>query len=105
MLPGLVAGHYTMDETHIDLRPLARFARADLIHGRVERIDREKQRVEIAGGRPAVQYDFLSINVGICPSVASVSGADEYATPVKPIDRFAERWERILERFHKAKGS
>lgn len=105
MLPGLVAGHYSMDETHIDLRPLARFARADLIHERVERIDHEKQRIEIAGGRPALQYDFLSINVGICPNVANVSGAGEYATPVKPIDRFAERWEKILQRFQKTKGN
>ena len=30
MLPGMIAGHYTADEAHIDTGPLARFANARL---------------------------------------------------------------------------
>ena len=39
MLPGLLAGHYTHAETHVDLRPLARFAGARLIHASASAID------------------------------------------------------------------
>jgi len=35
MLPGLVAGHYTHDESHIDLEPLARYARAEFVRDRM----------------------------------------------------------------------
>ena len=39
MLPGLIAGHYTYDEAHIDLRPLANFAGARLFHAGATALD------------------------------------------------------------------
>lgn len=32
MLPGMIAGYYTREEAHIDLRRLARFANVRMIH-------------------------------------------------------------------------
>ena len=43
MLPGYIAGHYSYDETHIDLRPLAIFAGARLFHSTAESIDFESR--------------------------------------------------------------
>ena len=43
MLPGYIAGHYTYDESHIDLRPLARFAGARLIHASATFLEARKQ--------------------------------------------------------------
>ena len=40
MLPGLIAGHYTFDDVHIDLRRLAAFAGARFIKDDVIGIDR-----------------------------------------------------------------
>ena len=39
MLPGLIAGHYQFHEAHIDLEPLARFAKAEFTHDTVEGLD------------------------------------------------------------------
>jgi len=53
--------------------------------------------------RPPFTYDILSINIGSTPN-ASVAGAAEHATPVKPIDRFLGRWEEIRRRLAAENG-
>jgi selenide,water dikinase len=40
----------------------------------------------------------LSINIGSTPSLSGVAGADDFATPVKPITRFNQRWLALLEK-------
>jgi selenide,water dikinase len=96
MLPGVVAGHYTSDDIHIDLVPLCRFAGAQFIQARVEDIDPYAKRLEITG-RPGLEYDALSLDIGITPNL-TVSGADEYTIPVKPIGQFLDRWDTFLQR-------
>jgi len=97
MLPGFVAGHYEFDEAHVDLRPLSRFANARLFHDEAIGIDPSSRRV-LCRNRPAVAYDLLSINIGSRPDTTSVPGAAEFTTPVKPINNFVARWERMLDR-------
>lgn len=104
MLPGLIAGHYDFDQTHIDLAPLARFAGARLYHGEVHAIDLENRQVQVPG-RPPVPYDLLSINIGSRPSAVGVPGVLEHAMPVKPIDRWLQQWETLQQRVLAAKGS
>lgn len=103
MLPGYVAGHYTFDEAHIDLRPLCQFASARLYHDEAIRIDTVNKQV-ICANRPPVSYDLLSVNIGSRPEINSVPGAFEFTTPVKPINRFVDRWHRLLERVLEHQG-
>ena len=49
MLPGFIAGHYTREDCHIDLRPLARFAGARLIHDEAMGLDLAQRRVACRG--------------------------------------------------------
>lgn len=86
MVPGLIAQHYTSAECHIDLRPLAVFAGARLIHAPATGLDLSNNVVHVAG-RPPVRFDLLSLDTGSTPSSAGIAGA-ENALPVKPIDRF-----------------
>src|SRR5215470_14698362 len=97
MLPGFIAGHYTYDECHIDLAPLAAFAGARLYHDEAVGLDLAGKRV-LCANRPAVAYDLLSLDIGSRPKQHDVAGSAEHATPVKPIDDFAARWQRIVDR-------
>jgi selenide, water dikinase len=97
MLPGYIAGHYTCDDVHIDVRRLAEFAGARYYRDEVIGIDRAAREV-ICRTRPPVAYDALSINIGSTPRLGHVPGADTHAVPVKPIRQFNERWLALLAR-------
>jgi selenide,water dikinase len=97
MLPGYVAGHYRFDDCHIDLVRLARFAGARLIHDEAVGLDTVRREV-LCRGHPPIRYDIASLDIGITPRHYPVPGAAEHTVPVKPIDRFAERWEALLDR-------
>ena len=103
MLPGLVAGHYDFDETHIDLGPLARFAGARLYHAEVEGVDLDNRLVH-APGRPPIAFDLLSINTGSRPNRVDIPGVDEFALAAKPIDVFLGRWQRLVQRVREHDG-
>lgn len=103
MLPGYVAGLYDYDQCHIDLGPLARFAGARLYHNEVEGLDLENQLV-LAGDRPPVHYDLLSINTGSRPATIDVPGALEHALVAKPINIFLQRWEKLVQKVKDSSG-
>ena len=103
MLPGHVAGHYGLDECHIDLRPLANLARARIYHCAATGIDLDA-RLVFSEGRPPIPYDTVSIDIGSAPRTVDVPGAAEHAVPVKPIGRFVRRWDALAERLSRRAG-
>ena len=104
MLPGFIAGHYGFDEVHIDAGPLARFAHARLYEDEVTGLDLDARQV-LCRNRPPVAFDLLSIDIGSTPNTGHVPGAAEGALPVKPIDRFIARWERLVSRIEAEGGA
>lgn len=103
MLPGYVAGHYDYDQAHVDLRPLTQFASARLFHDTATGIDTKNKQV-ICENRPPVSYDVLSINIGSRPEITTVPGAAKFTTPVKPINRFVDRWHQLIQRVLEQQG-
>jgi selenide,water dikinase len=95
MLPGYVAGLYSFDECHIDLRPLCQFAQVQMVQSRAVGLDLEKNQVFLAD-RPPLQFDWLSIDIGSTPAANQVPGAAEYTIPVKPISQFLKTWDQLV---------
>lgn len=93
-LPGHISGIYEHDEIHIDLRPLAQFAGARLIQSEITRIDFE-QKIIHCEGRPTIEFDLISLNIGSKPNAIKIPGATEFAIGIKPIDRFLVEWQKI----------
>ncbi|WP_088890770.1 selenide, water dikinase SelD [Leptolyngbya ohadii] len=104
MLPGYIAGAYTFDECHIDLRPLCEFAQGQMIVDRAIGLDLKENRVLFAD-RPPIAFDVVSIDIGSTPAAVTIPGAAEYAIPVKPISQFLQRWDRVVDRITKQSDS
>ena len=95
MLPGHVAGFYSYEETHIDLRSLAKFAGADLIIDRAIGLNTEENRVICQ--RHQLEFDYLSLDIGSTPQTITVPGAKEYAIPAKPVPVFLKAWDELKQ--------
>ncbi len=96
MLPGHIGGFYSHDECHIDLRPLANSAQAQLYIDRVIGLDLANNRV-LCANRPPVTFDVLSIDIGSTPATISVPGAQKYAIPAKPVSQLLKYWDKLTE--------
>ena len=100
MLPGLLAGEYSPQESHIDLRRLCRGAGVQLVLDEVRGLDREQQRV-LLSQHGTLDYDLLSINTGPV-SDRSVPGVAEHAVPLKPLACFLPHWQQCLRQLQLA---
>ncbi|MBU2864572.1 selenide, water dikinase SelD [Reinekea forsetii] len=96
MLPGYIAGHYSLDDIHIDLNLLCQRANVRLIHGRVCGLDLNKKEIKIIG-QANIRYDKVSINTGSTPNLG-VPGAAEFALGVKPVSQLTQTWQTLLDK-------
>jgi selenide,water dikinase len=85
MLPGLIAGHYALDEVEVDVAELCRRSFAEFVEARVAALDVARRVLRLTDGRE-LEYDLLGINAGSLCDV-SLPGAAR-ALPIKPFESF-----------------
>ena len=95
MLPGHIAGIYSLEEAHIDLEWLAAETGTEFRRTSAVGIDRDRRLVLTADGEP-VPYDLLSLDVGITPALDAIAGAAEHGIAVKPIADFVRKFDALL---------
>jgi selenide, water dikinase len=90
MLPGLIAGDYTYDQAHIDLRRLCHRHGVNLIIDEVMKIEPHRKEISLKR-RPAIRYDLASINVGGQTPLDAILDPHERLIAVKPMHQFMDR--------------
>ncbi|HPY39751.1 MAG TPA: FAD-dependent oxidoreductase [Thiolinea sp.] len=93
MLPGWLAGHYSLEECQINLAPLVAAAQGELILDKVIRLDANQQCLETASGQ-TINYDLLSINSGSETALPTNSASN--LIPIRPLERLLTAWPHIL---------
>ena len=97
MLPGHVAGHYTLPECSIPLDPVAELAKADFVRGRVSGLDL-RQRVAVTESGKVLPFDVVSIDIGPAAESTVIPGLG-HALPVRPADKMLSAWYLMEQRF------
>jgi selenide,water dikinase len=92
MIPGYIAGGYSLEEISIDISRLCAVSGADLVRARASGIDAQEKTVRL-DDRPGIGYDLLSLNVGSKPMIPSAPFDAAKLLPLKP---FASLPERII---------
>ncbi|MFZ2653122.1 MAG: FAD-dependent oxidoreductase [Burkholderiaceae bacterium] len=95
MVPGLVAGHYTIDECAIPLAPLAQRAQAQFIESSAARIDAAAREITLSNAQ-VLRYDVASVDTGPVMDRDVIPGAREHGLFVRPIEHFTSMWDALL---------
>ncbi len=84
MLPGYIQGLYSWRNSNIDLYKLSIVGKIRFILGKVKNINGLKKEIYFKDRCP-IQFDYLSINIGIESDFSRIPGAKKYTIPLKPI--------------------
>jgi pyridine nucleotide-disulfide oxidoreductase family protein len=100
MMPGFVAGHYSLDNCVIPLAPLLANSGVHWQQRHAVALDANTRTLILDDGS-SLNFDLLSINSGPVqdrPSIEQMMpGAREHALFVRPIEGFAALWPQVLE--------
>lgn len=95
MLPGWIAGRYTIDECSISLTDLAARANVTFHAATITHLSVEDGKVTATDGR-SFDFDLLSIDSGPAPAIGGIVGATAHALSIRPIEAFVAAWPAVV---------
>lgn len=105
MIPGYLAGFYSYEECHFDLRRICEELGQRFIKAKIIGMDPKRKKIYLEN-RAEINYDCASINVGIEPkSIENLSQESALKIiPLKPISRFLAYWNQLTSDLKDYKG-
>jgi len=106
MIPGYLAGYYTYEDCHFDLRRLCEELGLRFIKAKIIGIDPQRKKIRLEN-RADLSYDCASINVGIEPRrIEKLAHESAFKIiPLKPISQFITQWDQLLTDLKNYKGN
>ncbi len=97
MLPGYLAGYYSYEECHFDLRRLCEELGQRFIKAKIIGVNPQQKKIQLEN-RPEVSYDCAAINVGIEPINITYLSPEVALKliPLKPVSKFIAHWQRLI---------
>jgi len=99
MVPGFVAGHYTLQDCVIPLAPLLAAGGVQWLQRHAVGLDATTRTVTLDDGS-TVSYDVLSVNTGPVQDRQRIEqlipGAAKHALFVRPIESFGALWPKVV---------
>jgi len=103
MVPGFVAGQYSLEDIQIDVQGLARKAGALWVGAKATGLDVSARRLHIESA-PPISYDTVSFDVGSTVSGRDRPGVKDHALPTRPIGDFVLGVGALIERARSRAG-
>lgn len=101
MIPGLLAGHYRLDDCCIDLQALCRHREIEFILDEVAGISTDNNEL-ILKNKGVLQYDIAALDIGSVPTIPDGS-SQHMVCPAKPVMGLWQGWKAFLKRIEKGK--
>lgn len=100
MVPGFVAGHYTLDECVIPVEPLLQNGAIRWLRHSVVAIDADARNITLEDGS-VHGFDWLSVNTGPVQNRDQIEqampGARVHGLFVRPIESFGALWPQVVD--------
>ena len=97
MVPGVMAGHYVLDDCAIDLASLAQRAGASFRQTAASLVDPSRREATLANGESA-NYDILSLDIGAAVARGKARGVERHAVLIRPLEPAMAAWTAVCER-------
>lgn len=105
MIPGYLAGYYSYEDCHFDLRKICEELGQRFIKAKIIGVDPQRKKIQLEN-RAEISYDCASINVGIEPRrLENLSQEPALKLiPLKPISKFIVHWHQLISDLKDYKG-
>jgi pyridine nucleotide-disulfide oxidoreductase family protein len=97
MVPGWMAGHYSLEQCAARLLPLVRVAKVRFIQDAVTGVS-AGQRVVHTAHSGDIPYDVLSLDAGAGVDASFLAASGAVVLPIRPLESFVVGWEAHLAR-------